>query len=334
MKATKLILIEGMSGSGKSTMAHYLSRQFDQHDIKHTWWYEEDKWHPLYPFYDAVSMQQLLDTLATDKRSIAIDAALELWQQFADSLQSSDDIVILDGCLFGYLTWTLFPLNVPLAEIQAYLTRVEQIISPLNPCLIYLYQQNIANACRKKCQRRGIEEESIIRQATKSLYGKRRNLQGFDGMVRYWIDYRHLIDTNFLEIGFAKLSIENSASEWLNYQQRVLDFLDLSPLPELSFSIEDIDCFTGTYSFTYDDIKRDCVVRREQEHLLLNGIPYIWPDNRLIPRSHRVFAVDSFPFEVRFDEDAQGVRSMIMTGPEQLFHSVNNMFIREQALLR
>lgn len=328
MKATKLILIEGISGSGKSTMAHYLSRQFDQHGIKHTWWYEEDKWHPLYPFHDAVSMQQLLDTLATDKRGLAIDGALELWQQLANSLQSSDNIVVLDSCLFGYLTWTLFAFDVPLAEIQAYLTQVEQIISPLNPCLIYLYQQDIANACRKKCQRRGIEEENIIRQATESSYGKSRNLQGFDGMVSYWTDYRHLTDTNFSEIVFAKLSIENSAGEWLNYQQRVLDFLDLSPLPELSFSIEDIDRFTGTYSFTYDGIKRDCVVRREQEHLLLDGIPYIWPDNRLIPRSHRIFAVDSFPYQVHFDEDAQGVHSMIMTGPEQLFLSVSNVFIR------
>ncbi len=307
-------------------MAHYLSRQFDRHGIEHTWWYEEDKWHPLYPFHDAVSMQQLLDTLATNKRELVIDAAIELWQQFANSIQSSDTVVILDGCLFGYLTWTLFPFDVPLAEIQMYLTRVEQILRPLSPYLIYLYQQDIANACRKKCQRRGIEEESIIRQATESLYGKRRNLQGFDGLVQYWTDYRHFIDAVFSKIEFAKLSIENSAGEWLNYEQRVMDFLGLFPLPELPLSTEDMKLFTGTYSFMYENVKRLCSVRLEQEHLLLDGVPHIWPENRLISLSHQMFAVDSFPFRVQFREDDKGFRTMTMIGPKQLFHEVDNVF--------
>jgi thymidylate kinase len=326
MRATKLILIEGISGSGKSTMAHYLSRQFDKHNIEHTWWYEEDKWHPLYPFHDAVSMQQLLDTLATNRHGLVVDAAIELWQSFADALQSSDTIVILDGCLFGYLAWTLFPFDVPLAEIQMYLTRVEQIIRPLNPCLIYLYQQDIASACRRKCQRRDIEEEGIILQATESPYGKHRNLQGFDGLVQYWTDYRHFTDTVFSKIEFAKLSIENSAGEWLNYEQHVMNFLDLSSLPELPLSAEDMSLFTGTYSYTYEGVKRLCSVRLGQEHLLLDDAPYIWPDNRLIPLSKQTFAVDSFPYKVQFGEDDKGVRTMTMTGPEQLFHEVNVVF--------
>ncbi len=330
MRTTQLILIEGISGSGKSTMAHYLSRQLTQHGIQHTWWYEEDKWHPLYPFRDQASMQQVLDTLATDNYGLIIDAVLKLWQQFADSVQSSEDVVIMDSCLFGYLTGVLFPFNIPLTEIQAYLTHVEQIISSLSPCLIYLYQNDLANAIRKKCQRRGVDEESITLQATESAYGKNRNLQEFDGMLHYWTDYRHFTDTAFSNIGFANLSIENSAGDWLHYQQQVLDFLDLLPLPELTLSLEVLDRFTGTYSFTEDDTKHDCVVRREQNDLFLNGVSYIWPNNRLIPRSRQVFEVDSFPYTVHF-EVHEGIHSMRMTGPEQLFCVVNNVFIRDDS---
>ncbi len=329
MRTTQLILIEGISGSGKSTMAHYLSRQLTLHGIEHTWWYEEDKWHPLYPFHDAASMQQVLDTLATKNYGLVIDTALKLWQQFADTVQSSESVVILDGCLFGYLTWTMFPLNIPIAEIQAYLERVEQIIHPLNPCLICLYQNDLARATRRKCQRREIEEEVLVRQAIESPYCKQRNLQGSDGMLQYWTEYRHFTDTVFSAVRNAKLSIENSASDWLNYQQQVLNFLDLLAFPELSLPIETLNTITGTYSFTEDGVKHVCVVKRVQDDLFLDGIPHIWPNNRLIALSHLVFAVDSFPYEVRFVEDAnETIYQMLMTGPEQLFHSVNRVYMR------
>ena len=330
MRTTQLILIEGLSGSGKSTMAHYISRQLTLHGIEHTWWYEEDKWHPLYPFHDLASMQTVLDTLATENYRFVIDTALELWQRFADSVQASKSLVILDGCFFGYLTWTMFPFDIPIAEIQAYLAQVEQILKPLHPCLIYLHQNDLASAIRRKVQRREIEEEPLIRQAVESAYGKRRVLQGFDGMISYWTEYRRLTDTVFSTLQWAKLSIENSESDWLNYQQQVLHFLDLSALPELSPSEEILDTLTGKYRFVKEDIEHICTVKRVQDHLFLNGIPYIWPHNRLIALSHLVFAVDSFPYEARFVKDTDGtIYEIRLTGPEQLFHSVNCIFQRE-----
>ncbi len=329
MRKTQLILIEGLSGSGKSTMAHYLSRQLALHEIEHTWEYEEDKWHPLYPFHDMSSMQKVLDTLATENYHLIIDAALELWQQFADSVQASQSVVILDGCFFGYLTWTMFPFDIPIAEIQAYLARVEEILRPLNPCLIYLYQNDLASAIRRKSERREIDEEPLIRQAIESPYGKRRNLQGFDGMISYWTEYRHFTDTVFSTIRWAKLSIENSASDWVIYQQQVLDLLELSALPELSLPVEMLDMLTGIYSFMEDRVKQICTVKRVQDHLFLDGVPHIWPNNRLIVLSHLVFAVDSFPYKVRFVQEADGtISQMHLTGPEQLFYSVNYIFVR------
>ncbi len=275
-------------------MAHYLSRQLTLHEIEHTWWYEEDKWHPLYPFHDMSSMQKVLDTLATENYHLVIDTALKLWQKFVEAVQTSEKIVILDGCLFGYLTWTMFPLDIPIAEIQIYLARVEQILRPLSPCLIYLYQNDLAHAIRRKVQRREIDEEPLIHQAVESPYGKRRNLQGFDGMLRYWIEYRDFTDTVYSTIQWTKLSIENSASDWLTYQQQVLDVLELSALPELSLPIETLDTLTGTYSFIEDGVKHTCMVKRIQDHLFLDGVPHIWPNNRLIPLSHLVFAVEFF----------------------------------------
>lgn len=127
------------------------------------------------------------------------------------------------------------------------------------------------------------------------------------------------------------LSLENSAGDWLKYQQQVLQFLHLPLLPELSLPDEGLDHFVGTYSFIDGETKRYCVVSQNQEYLLLDGVPSLWPHNRLIPLAQQTFAVDSFPVEVHFEDDICGnVCRMIMTGPEMFFCSVNYVFVREQ----
>ena len=47
MIKTKLILVDGISGSGKSTTAHFIHRQIEKNGIKVKWFYEQEDNHPL-----------------------------------------------------------------------------------------------------------------------------------------------------------------------------------------------------------------------------------------------------------------------------------------------
>ncbi len=177
MRKTKLILIEGIPGSGKSTLAQFIAHILTQQGIVCQWRYEEEKDHPLYVFHDLVTLQHTIDALNNGHYKQIVKAALERWNVFAQELQSSQTVMILDGCLFGYLTWSLFPLDIPADEIQDYLSQVEQIIRHLQPCLIYLYQQNLPQALERICERRGSDTRTrLIEQATQSPYGQRQGL--------------------------------------------------------------------------------------------------------------------------------------------------------------
>lgn len=121
MQKTLLLLIEGIPGSGKSTLAQFLTHTLTRSGVACRWWYEEEKGHPLYVFHDLASLQQTIDDLSAGRHQAVIEAALEKWRAFAQNLQTSEHIVILDGCLFSYLTWSLFPLDIPDGEIQRYL---------------------------------------------------------------------------------------------------------------------------------------------------------------------------------------------------------------------
>jgi len=332
MRTTKLIFIEGIPGSGKSTLAQFIAHTLSRHGIGCHWWYEEEKDHPLYVFHDQASLQDTVEALSHGRYREVIDAALERWKEFSEHLQSSESVGILDGCLFGYLTWSLFPLDIPAAEIQSYLSQVEQIMQPTSPCLLYLYQEDVAQALEKICQRRGGETRTrFIGQAIESPYGTRRGLQGFDGLVTYWKNFRDLIEAAFSRFALAKLSLENSAGDWTTYERTILDFLDLPAEQEPAVSPSLLARFAGTYSFQEGAIQRVCQVLLRNDQLVADGIPHVWPSTKLIPQSPSVFAVESLPLLISFEEDTGGVVTrMKVTGPELLVGRVDRLFVRQR----
>jgi hypothetical protein len=81
--------------------------------------------------------------------------------------------------MFGYLTWSLFPAWASKSEIAAYAAEVDRIISPLQPSLIYFYQEDIPASLKRICDRRGGDtDDRFIRQAADSKYGRQRGLNG------------------------------------------------------------------------------------------------------------------------------------------------------------
>ena len=194
MLQTKLILLEGVPGAGKSTLAQTLLRHLVRHGIPARWWYEEDADHPVYVFHDHASLQHVLAELSSGRHAGVVAQALTVWQRFADAVLSQEEIVLLDGCLFGYLTWSLFPLAVSTAEIHAYLGAVARIIAPLAPCLVSLSQDDMAASFRRVSSRGPAIKEAYIRHVEESLYGRLHGLRGFAGLVHYWTDYRAFTD--------------------------------------------------------------------------------------------------------------------------------------------
>lgn len=231
MRRTKLILVEGLPGSGKSTTAQALARTLADTGAPVRWWYEEEVGHPVYVFQDRASLRQVVDDLARGAYRRVIAAALAQWRRFAAMVQEAETIVLIDSCLFGYLTWSLFPVAVPEVEIHAYVTEVARIIAPCHPCLIYFYQHDVAASLERLCVRRGgATAQRLIEQATQSRYGQQHGLQGVAGMVTYWTAYRHLTDAAFAELAFPKVAIETTAGDWPAYRRQVLAFLDVAPV--------------------------------------------------------------------------------------------------------
>lgn len=331
MRMTKLILVEGLPGSGKSTTAHTVARLLADRGVPVRWWYEEEVNHPVYAFRDRTTLQQVVDDLADGEYRRVLATALAQWRRFAVLMQGTDSVVLIDGCLLGYLTWSLFPLAVPEAEIREYVAEVERIIAPATPCLIYFYQQDVGASLARLCARRGGDtEQRLIQQSTQSPYGRQRGLQGFAGMVAYWAAYRQLTDAAFAGLALPKLAIETTAGDWPTYRQQVLTFLGLPPAATQRLPDGEAARFVGTYRYEEGDARGSATISVEGGELFLDGVPHVWPHNRLVPKARNAFDVESLPFEIAFSEASDGrIMRMVATGPELLSGKPPGIFVKQ-----
>jgi thymidylate kinase len=131
-----LILIEGVPGAGKSSLARHLRDVLNAAGRPVRWWSEEELGHPVYVFQDDAGLNQCIADLTAGRYEAVVRSALEQWQRFADEISQSDTTVIMDGCLSIYLTYTLLFYDVPERQITAYVDEIVRIITPCDPRLV------------------------------------------------------------------------------------------------------------------------------------------------------------------------------------------------------
>jgi len=271
------------------------------------------------------------DDLTHGRYRAVIDAALAQWRTFAARVAADARVVLIDSCLFGYLTWSLFPLDLPDAEIRGYITEVLRIVAPLQPALIYLRQDDVAHSLTRICARRGGDTEAhLTRQGTESPYGRRLGLHGFAGMVGYWTAYRELTDAACAAADLPTLTIDTTDGDWDRYLQQAHRFLDLPAPKRQPIPTAILMRYVGSYRYTSLSAAGAASIAVENGVLFLDDVPQIWPRTPLLPRGGNTFALESLPFSVTFEEDISGrITRMRVTGPALLGGQLPPLYLRD-----
>jgi thymidylate kinase len=308
VQRSKLLFVEGIPGAGKSSTCQLVRRCLGAAERPAVWWHEEQRGHPVYVFTDRASLQATLADLGAGRTEAVVGQALDRWAAFATEAAQRDEVVLVDSCLYGYLTWTLFWHDVPPAEIARYVASVEAIVRPLAPRLVYLRQDDVgATLAAATDARANRHRELYIARAEGSPHGTRRGLHGFDGLVAYWEAYRAVADELFAGSALDRLALASRIG-WPARRERLLSFLGLADAPP---PCVDLGRFAGSYEGTE--------VRLEGGDLFAYDLPDRWHRLRLVPLGGAAFEVESLPHRVAFEEDAVGgVSALRVTGPPLL----------------
>jgi hypothetical protein len=229
MNRSRLIFVEGIMGSGKSTTARWLARLFRRIGIL-AQPVPEAHPHPTNVFRSLPHWKQPWRDLTADE---LMKRSYTNWQAFVEKARASPHIFVFDGQLFhGDLT-CLFLMNCPPQVLQQYVHTVLQLAQSLYPLIVYYYQADVAQALDRISAQRG--QGWVDYQVTwkvPSPYGQQRGLVGIDGWKQLYQDYRQVTDMCFQTLAIPKLAIETSAGEWSSYQTRIRTFLDLPFISE------------------------------------------------------------------------------------------------------
>lgn len=274
---TRLILVEGIPGSGKTSTVTYIkdwlerggipTQLFLEGDVNHPADYEyvaclgikeygelKDKFPELTDVLDQVTddvqeykltsygkLQEQIDTETykdlidalrqSDVYNLSLDLYQELtiekWQQFVRGVQQTRETVVLECCFMQNPVTMMFGrFNCPEEKIIDFIKRLEQIIIPLNPKLIYFYQDDVRSTIERVKKERSTEWlRHLIWYFTEQGYGKENEYQGLNGVYEV-LEKRKEYELNIVDqLDMNTISMNNSAFHWDVVLQDIRDFL-------------------------------------------------------------------------------------------------------------
>jgi hypothetical protein len=209
---TKLIIVDGMPGSGKSTAAEMISQRLSTLKISNELFLETTKGNPL--FINTPAFPSLKDEIEANR---FIDVVKDKYSAFMHS-QEQGKIFIVESVIFqGIVSVTRFK-GIDQNKLLDLVSFLQAILRPLNPSLIYFYQEDVEKHWRWICELRGAK------------FAKSCGLLSDGDFVRAakgWSEAQAFSCSIINEWSIPKMTIRNSKYSWNEYEDQIHNFLDI-----------------------------------------------------------------------------------------------------------
>jgi thymidylate kinase len=295
---SKLIIVEGLTGSGKSIMAHFIARQLQYNGIPASWVHEGEEPHPI-----LIDVESSIEAYMADAR--------QRWAAYVGKVGSSEEVRVVEACYFNCLIEFLLAYNVDVPEILQYSDELQALIEPLNPTLVYLVQEDVEAALERSFADRGQGfRDYVVEFATDTPLAKGRGWQGYEGMVRYWREFVAMTEALFERHRIRKIRIDNSEGRWEDYNRQVLECLSIPLVPEPELSPDEALALVGVYRERGGG--REFTVRYEDGGLTVDL--FLDARTRLVRRADGTFLTEGWHFEVGFEPGGPGGGAVMTVG--------------------
>jgi predicted kinase len=201
---TRLVLIEGMIGAGKSTMAGRLERRLTARGEKARAYLEFAEDHPLRT--KAVDLLRAAhpepvwapgdvaeDGLARDRSVYGV----EQWGRLAARCRDGGQTVILESTFLQNSVMPLFLNGAPAGECQELFTRIEEQLAPARPLLVYLRPIDTAAAvARVHGARSAAWTDWNLASVAAFPWARSRDLHGREAVIALYRAWEVVVELN------------------------------------------------------------------------------------------------------------------------------------------
>lgn len=210
----RLLLIEGVPGSGKTTAAKEICWLLTSNGVRATWYLEEAVEHPIHP--------RVLTRLC-DAPDFA-DNCLMRWESFVGQMRSRPEMHIMEGSAFQ--STVRFMMENDVGGIENYFSKFVDVVKPLAPAMIYLRPSDVVENSRYISDLRGDEwAKKVAEGETHTPYAVRNNLSGLEGMHVFWQEYACLCDSLLSLWTLPRHTIRFEPGNWKHHVSGAWRFL-------------------------------------------------------------------------------------------------------------
>jgi hypothetical protein len=150
MVETRTVFIDGLPGSGKSTIAEWLSSTLASQNSANDAYHEQCNDHPL-RIYDPIYTDFTSPEQSKDFR----EKSIVLFSTFVQQELGKNTVSIFDSWLFQATIGLTFLLRMDMSDSTDFAFALLDILAPLNPVIIYLAQSDVEQNWRRICSIRG-----------------------------------------------------------------------------------------------------------------------------------------------------------------------------------
>jgi predicted ATPase len=210
---TNLILLEGLPGSGKTTISKKL---FDRIHVKDSRLVQEH-----------TSPHPIAESGSTDIELWQVKT-LQNWERLAAEIDAQHRLYVMEFALFQNTIGELLLKDCTRQQIVRFCHSIANTIRDTAPVLV-LYTADDPEAFLRETSvlRDKRWKERISSVIDDTPYGKTRSLTGFGGFVAFFNEYVSIANAIYGELAIDSLTIDVTERDWPKVEALTYDFLQI-----------------------------------------------------------------------------------------------------------
>jgi hypothetical protein len=316
---TKLIIVDGHSSVGKSSISKSVYKQINLHREAY-WLHEECENHPIRQ--DEFSFGALDTAEGMESNRIGM---LKKWTEFRDSIKSSGKVCVTEGCLLHaydrYFIHSLWNEE----DIVTYDSQVLEILNELHPILVFLYRPDLRKSLETAFRARGQWwRDLMLKRDDLHVYFKDHGYVDENSMFAA-IEYEQAkMMEIFDRLPCSKIKIDTSDEQWDPYVQEIVALLGLE-YGKIDPHPFDMKQFVGTYRLQDGAEEDEWIIHYDDNNKCLYTSLF-WPYMPMRCTADHVFELISFPVELHFQQNKNSMQFSVRGNYDWNYN--NQLFIK------
>lgn len=211
---TRLINLDGIWGSGKTTQLLWLTHHLRQQGIPVQAFTDEDERSTFYVRGGGTPEAQLAQSLRG-------------WETLAHTMRATQDVALVESALFNQLAQWFLWHGLPQARAIAHLQAIYDAVRDLCPTFIYLHRPDVQAAWRTTCRKRGPVWERFMCEQVPTRFESGFPYATFEDFLATLSAWG---DALFDAFPGSKLALDVAEGDWAKYNRQITRFLALPSL--------------------------------------------------------------------------------------------------------